>query len=818
MRRTLHEGWTLRPAGGDAPAHVAEAGAVPATVPGTVHTDLLAAGLIPDPYLDANERLLAWIGNADWRYETRFTWVPGDEDRVDLLFEGLETVARVELNGRTLGATANMHRTYRFDVADALRAGDNVLTVTFSSAVRHADAASLELGARPHTNDHPYNAIRTMACSFGWDWGPELVTAGIWRPVGLHAWRVARLSSVRPVVDVDGTTGTVRLHVDVERAGQPGALTVTAEVAGRAAVLHLDPAETSGVVELRVEDVARWWPRGHGDQPLYDLAVTLRGDETDGEPLDAWKRRIGFRTVRVDTEPDAAGTPFRFVVNDRPVLVKGANWIPDDAFPHRVGADRYAQRLAQAEEAGFNLVRVWGGGVFEQDAFYDECDRRGLMVWQDFLFACAAYSEEEPLRSEVAAEVEDNVRRLMPHPSLVLWNGGNENLWGFADWGWQPRLDGRSWGLGYYTDLLPGIVAALDPGRPYSAGSPWSVHPDLHPNDPRHGTTHIWDVWNEVDYTTYLAYRPRFVAEFGWQGPPTWSTLRRAVSDEPLTPESPGMLAHQKAAKGNDKLTAGLVPHLRVPDDMDDWHWAMSLNQARAVQLGVEHFRALAPHCSGSIVWQLNDCWPVTSWAAVDGDGRRKPVFYALVHANADRLVTVQPEGDGLVAALVNDADEAWAGALSARRQTLAGQVLESEEVTVLVQPRSVATVPLPPAVVIPDEPSQEVLVVEVGARRALWFYVEDRDSVLTLPAFDASVTATGTGHRVEVTATSTVRDLALLVDKVDPGATVDDMLVTLLPGETVSWHVTGTGDDAAARLLDPSVLRCANQLVVGAR
>jgi beta-mannosidase len=190
------------------------------------------------------------------------------------------------------------------------------------------------------------------------------------------------------------------------------------------------------------------------------------------------------------------------------------------------------------------------------------------MVWQDFLSACAAYSEEEPLRSEIAAEVEDNVRRLMPHPSLVLWNGGNENLWGFADWGWQPRLDGRSWGLGYYTDLLPGIVTALDAGRPYSAGSPWSVHPDQHPNDPRRGTTHIWDVWNEVDYTAYLAYRPRFVAEFGWQGAPTWSTLRRAVSDEPLTPESPGMLAHQKAAKGNDKLTAGLVPHLRVPDDM----------------------------------------------------------------------------------------------------------------------------------------------------------------------------------------------------------------------------------------------------------
>jgi beta-mannosidase len=814
MRLTLHDGWTVRPTNGDVPADVAATAPLAATVPGTVHTDLLAAGLIPDPYLDGNERLLAWIGSADWRYETTFDWAPGGEDRADLVFEGLDTVAQVELNGQTLIGTSNMHRTYRLDAREVLLAGANTLAVTFSSAVRHADRVSLELGARPHANHHPYNAIRKMACNFGWDWGPDLVTAGIWRPVSLHSWSTARLSAVRPVVGVLGTQGTVSVHVDVERTGLPAPLTLTAQVGGQTASVHLAARQTAGVITLAVEDVARWWPRGHGEQPLYDLTVTLSEEDRSGERLDLWSGRIGFRTVRLDTEVDELGTSFTFVVNDRPVFVKGANWIPDDAFPHRVTRERYAARLAQAEDAGLNLLRVWGGGIYESDDFYEECDERGLMVWQDFLFACAAYSEEEPFRSEVVAEARENVQRLMPHASLVLWNGGNENIWGFADWGWESRLDGKTWGSGYYTEVLPGIVDALDPGRPYSAGSPWSVSPDLHPNDPSHGTMHIWDVWNEVDYTVYRDYRPRFVAEFGWQGPPTWSTLRRSISDRPMTPESPGMLVHQKATKGHHKLTGGLVPHLRVPDDMDDWHWAMSLNQARAVQLGVEHFRALSPLCSGSIVWQLNDCWPVTSWAAVDGDGRRKVVFYALRHANADRLVTIQPRDDNLVVVLVNDTEQRWSGPLSVARRTFAGEVVGAVELTIDVAPRSAQTTELPAAIATPGDPSCELLAAQVGEQRGLWFFAEDRDSALSDAPYEASVTRIATGHRIDVTAISTVRDLALLADKISPDAVVDDMLVTLLPGETVSWEVTGCGDADGAALLTPTVLRSANQLV----
>jgi len=805
MLRTLHDQWTVSPVAGPYPAAVA--GPIEATVPGTVHTDLLAAGLIPDPFLDDNERLTAWIGLTDWHYRTVFTWEPDGHDRAELVFDGLDTVATITLNGQPVGHTANMHRTYRFDVTALLVPGANELAVTFASAVRHADAASLRMGARPHVNHHPYNAIRKMACNFGWDWGPDLVTAGIWRPVRLHTWSTARLAAVRPVVRVDGSRGTVEVQVDLARGPVDADLTVTAAIGDTRHRVRVPAGETAAVVRLEVDDVALWWPHGHGDQPLYELTVTLDG-------LDEWRHRIGFRSVEVVTAPDAAGTPFTVVVNGRPIFVKGVNWIPDDAFPHRIGPDRYAARLAQAREAGVNLVRVWGGGIYEADDFYRECDERGLLVWQDFLFACAAYSEEEPLRSEVVAEARDNITRLMPHPSLALWNGGNENLWGFADWKWSTRLDGRSWGPAYYHEILPSLVAALDPGRAYAAGSPWSFSPDHHPNDPAHATTHIWDVWNERDYTAYRAYRPRFVAEFGWQGPPAWSTLRRALSDDPLTPESPGMLTHQKAANGNDKLVDGLRPHFRVPDDMDDWHWAMSLNQARAVGLGVEHFRALRPHCAGTVLWQLNDCWPVVSWSVVDGDGRRKPAFYALRRAHAPRLATIQPAGDGLVLVLDNDTAAPWEGPVTVARFAFDGTALAKVEVQAAVGPWANQAITLPVDLATPGDPAAELVVADAGPARATWFFVEDRDSALPPPGFTADVTRDPTGYRVTVTATSLLRDLTLLADRVAPDAVVEDALVTLLPGESVTWSVATAAAVDGAAFLDRRVLRSANQLV----
>jgi beta-mannosidase len=782
--RPLHTGWTLTSTDGVGP--------VPATVPGCVHLDLLAAGLIDDPYLDDNEAGTAWIGRTAWVYETAFQWTPeAGPDRVDLVCQGLDTVATVTLNGTEVGHTANMHRSYRFDVGALLVTGTNTLSVRLDSPYVYAEALQRRLGDRPNAYPEPFQYIRKMACNFGWDWGPTLVTAGIWQPIGLHSWRGARLAEVRPLVTVDGDVGRVEVRATIERpSAEP--LTLVATIAGQRVETRVET--TGSTLTLDVECPRRWWPRGYGDQPRYDLDVELR--DGDGAVLDTWTRKVGFRSVRLDTEPDGR---FAIEINGTPVWVRGVNWIPDDAFPSRVDRDRYATRLRQACDANVNFIRVWGGGRYESDDFYDLADELGLLVGQDFLFACAAYPEEEPLASEVAAEAREQVVRLASHPSLVLWTGNNENIWGYRDWGWPEPLAGRTWGLGYYLDVLPRIVADADPTRPYWPGSPYSGDLDRHPNDPAYGTTHIWDVWNTRDYTHYRDYRPRFVAEFGFQAPPAYATLRRASSDEPLTVES----SHQKALGGNDKLLRWLAPHLPAPETFDDWLYLTQVNQARAIQLAIEHFRSLHPWCMGAIVWQLNDCWPVTSWSAVDGDGRRKPLWYALRRAYADRLLTV--DGEALVA--VNDTGQPWVFATVVRRMTLDGEVRAEFATDLAVPPRGTQTVPLPAEVRRPEWPAGELLT----AGPARYFFAEDRDIAYRSPAYDTSVRPVDGGYLVTVNARVLLRDLALFVDRLDPAGTVDDQLVTLLPGESVTFRVSTAAALDLDALVRPPVLRCVN-------
>ncbi|MEV7692338.1 glycoside hydrolase family 2 protein [Microbacterium sp. NPDC089189] len=803
--------WTLRASGGPAPEDVATA-TVAATVPGCAHTDLLAAGLIPDPFLDDNESATAWIGLVDWRYETTFTWNADAAQRHDLAFAGLDTVAEITLNDRTIGATENQHRSYRFEVSDALVEGENTLVVQFRSPVRHANARSVELGARERPYPLPYEAIRKSACSFGWDWGIATATSGIVAPVTLEAWSIARLQEVRVVAAVDQSdAGTVTVDATLERADEaPVAVRVTA--AGTTIEVPVAGTDTTAHAVVHLDGVERWWPVGYGAQPLTDVLVELV--DADGAVLDTRARRVGFRDVHWDTTPDAAGTPFTLVVNGLPIFVKGANWIPDDALTVRITRERLRRRLTQAVDGNLNLIRVWGGGLYESDDFYDLCDELGLLTWQDFLFACAAYPEEEPIRSEVEAEARENIVRLAHHASLVLLTGNNENLWGFEDWGWKQRLDGKTWGAYYYYDLFPRLVDELAPQVPYAPGSPFSPG-GQHPNDEAHGTMHLWEQWNRLDWLTYRDHRPRFVAEFGWQGPPAWTTLTESLSDAPLTPESPGMIVHQKAMEGNVKLTGGLVPHFRKPEQMRAWHWAMQLNQATAVRTALEHFRSHSPHTMGAIVWQLNDCWPVTSWAAIDGAERPKPLFHALRSAFAPRLVTIQPREGGLAAVLVNELRESWTGALELRRLRFDGTVLASETVDVDVAAGGTSTIDLPDSIRQSGDATAELVTATLGGIRGEWFFAEPRDSALEAARVQVSASPTAEGSLVTITADNLVRDLTLLVDVAASDATVLDGLRTLLPGESTTLAVRHGGVVAADAFAHADVLRTANELVV---
>ncbi|HWS35567.1 MAG TPA: glycoside hydrolase family 2 TIM barrel-domain containing protein [Actinoplanes sp.] len=806
LKTDLHTGWTVRAAGGPVPPGIAAA-PVPATVPGTVHTDLLDAGLIPDPFLGANEAELTWFHRSSWIYDTVVTAAPaGDGERVDLVFDGLDTVAAVSFAGAEVGRTRNMHRSYRFDVRHLLHHGGIPLSVRFDSALDYAEGIERELGSRPRPYAHPFNAVRKMACSFGWDWGPDLQTAGIWKGVRLERWHTARLAAVRPLATRDRLT----VHIDLERAAD---IEVTVEVTAgeHTAVIELPAGTDQGAVELAVPDAPLWWPAGYGDQPLVPVTVILR----DGtETLDEHHTRVGFRDVHLDESADEHGSRFTLSVNGREIFVRGLNWIPEDHLLTRITRERLAASVDRAVAANANLLRVWGGGIWETGDFYDVCDERGILVWQDFPLACAAYSEEEPIRSEILAESRENVTRLAPHPSLILWNGGNENIWGYEDWGWKDDLKGATWGARYYYEDFPALLGELDPTRPYHPGSPSSpLFAGVHPNDDRHGTRHEWEAWNRQDYTYHDGFVPRFCSEFGWQAPPTWATLTAALAPEDLHKESAAFLLHQKAEDGNGKLDRGLAHHMRVPADFGDWHWATQLNQARATRYAVQHLRSHAPRTMGSIIWQLNDCWPVTSWAVVDGGGRLKPAWFALRKAYAPRLISFVRRGDRVLLAVINDSDLPWRDSARLLRLRFDGTELAAVDVDLSVAPRSVALIDLDPALIAAVAPESEVLVADVAGLRATHLFAEDKDLKYDPAAVRAHTVAVPGGYSVTVTAASFARDVAVLADRVAPDAVVDDMLVDLLPGETHTFTVLFEGDVDGELFSAPEVLRSANSL-----
>lgn len=825
----LDKGWTLRVSD---PAPDAPSGApdwrLAADVPSVVHTVLMDHGHIPDPYVGQNEESQHWVGRSEWEYSTTFDHDGNDDRRTELVFEGLDTIAVIRVNGQELLHTYNQHRSYVLDVTDVVRPGSNELTMVFKNVREYAEHIRAAVGDLPNGNPEPFQYVRKSACNFGWDWGPNLVTAGPWKPVGIRRFRTARLQSVRPsvattVVPASGTSagelpakGHSRVEVDVEvlRApGDSGELGLKVNIEGKTESITIPADSHQARVVVDLEDVELWWPHDMGAQPLSQLTVTL---DADGHELDAWTKSIGFRQFELRTEQDDAGTSFVFAVNGTDIFVKGANWIPDDCFPSRITEDRLRQRLSQAAAANVNLLRVWGGGIYESDTFYELCDRMGILVWQDFLFACAGYPEDGPLAEEVAGEVRDNIARLMSHPSLVLWNGNNECVWGFWDWDWKPQLDGRSWGWGYYSELLPALVAELDPTRPYWNGSPYSGDPELHPNDPKHGNVHIWDVWNQKDYSHYADWNARFVSEFGFQGPPNWSTLTRVLAPADLDVESPAFLQHQKAEDGTGKLQRGLSAHLPEPGNFQDWHFLTQVNQARAIRFGIEHFRAGSPVCAGSIVWQLNDCWPVTSWAAIDGYGQLKPLWYAIRESYRPRLATIQPRGDGLAVVLVNDSAEPWSGTLTVERlrtalPTEAGPQLPRPEAAHRfvfdVGPRGKTEIGLPKDLSETGQPLTDVLVARgegLGhGDRILHFYAEDKDRVTEPARIAARASKVPDGVEVTVTAETIVRDLVLQADRLDPDATVSEQCISLLPGESHTFRVASAVDGADGSGLD---------------
>jgi len=835
-RHTLTDGWRLTAVSGlehipaDLKERLADTG-VEARTPGCVHTDLIAAGLMPDPFIGLNDQEQAWIGRVDWCYENSIevTNAMLNAGRLDLMCEGLDTIAEVSVNGELIGASESMFIPLRIGLRDVAKPGENLLKITFRSPLHYAEKMLDRLGNLPHCGGgsnpiRPYNMIRKMACNFGWDWGPAMITSGIWKPIRIEAWSTARLGDVRPLVTrADHKLAEVQLHIPTHVDDSPPA-DVVAQVTlsapdGKRLTKRTKPigAGTEVSLTLEVESPKRWYPAGYGEQPLYTLCVQLA--DTDGQVIDTVEKMIGLREARLVTDPDSDGNgeSFYIEVNGERVYCKGANWIPDDTFLHRVTPERYRERITQAKDANMNMLRVWGGGIYESDDFYDVCDELGILVWQDLLTACALYPEESPFDELFEAELRHHIPRLSSHPSLVLWNGGNECIWAAFDWGdeWERlrNQDERGWGLGYWLDRFPRVINELDPTRAYWANSPFSGSIDITPNDETRGNCHLWDVWNgHGEYENYLKHRSRFASEFGFQGPPTWPTLDGSIAVHDRRWDSPGMHNHNKQEGGQQRADTLIDAYFSKPDNFDDWLYLAQLNQARALTLGCEWFRALSPHNSGALYWQLNDCWPVTSWATIDAGGRPRPAWFATKRFFRNRLITILPSdhdpANGLAVYMHNDHAEAWSGVCTVRRITLEGETLDSLEQTVDIAPRGSQGITLPDRLAAPTD---AILVAEIGGDRVVWFTQRDKDIDYPWPSFEAETAPADDGLILTITARTLLRDLTIYPDRLDPEASIDDQGLTLLPGDTRSFLINTRKEMSAEALTTRPVMQVAN-------
>jgi beta-mannosidase len=690
IRRTfLHEGWQLAcPHWLEAPGRLGYSRLewLPAQVPGYVHTDLMRAGVVADPFAELHELGAQWIDAERWSYRTRFTFTPDAALPVRLLrFDGLDTIASVWLDGVKLGESDNMFVALELDVSERLAPGEHELRIDFEPAVavgreRRARYLASEGLPRDVVRFDERAFVRKAQYMYGWDWGPCLVSAGIWRPVTLveHAGRLLDVS----IEQTHGADGTVELCP-------------VAELEGGGVVLHELEGIATDVADgavVRLVEPALWWPAGLGPQPLLTVRSRLyAAGDAGGRVLDERVTRIGLRRIRLLREPDRHGESFELEVNGRRIYCVGGNWIPDDSFPTRVDRARLRRQLERARDLNMNMLRVWGGGLYESDDFYELCDELGLLVWQDFPYACSYYPDDPDALKAARREARENIRRLRSHPSLALWCGNNENRTMFeSGWDDPARHPPRYYGDKIYDGVLPQVLAELDAGRPYVPSSPGG---GAVANGGGSGDQHYWDVWHgRGDWKFYDDSSGRFVSEFGFAAAPSaaaWQRILPAhVDPGALDMRHAAARWHDKTLKGYDTFAGFVALHYPAAKNLEEWTYFSQLNQRDALRHGIEHFRRDSV-CKGALIWQLNDCWPVQSWAVIDSEGRYKAAAFELRRLFAPALASIVIDGEkaSLYAALDNSLDGIAEHATLEARSLLDGRRLAQAETRVELAP-----------------------------------------------------------------------------------------------------------------------------------
>ena len=644
-----------------------------ARVPGTVHQDLLDHGRLPDPFYGMNEQKVQWVEKEDWLYRTVFT-VTADQLKSDaawLTFEGLDTYADVYLNGSLLLKADNMFVGHKLAVKDVLREGENRLMIRFRSPVEEtAPQWDTDGFNYPADNDHSEKRMsvytRKAPYSYGWDWGIRLATSGIWRPVKLTfcngaaiddffvrqqevTEQVAKVDNQLEINNVTSTPKEAQVKVVYAYGEQADTLTRT---------VVLQPGKNSLSMPAWIEKPHLWMPNGWGDPALYTFTATV---SVDGKEVASREEAIGLRSIRVVMEDDKDGKSFYFEVNGKPMFAKGSNYIPGDALLPNMTGERYARLFEDIRAANMNMVRVWGGGIYEDDRFYEEADRNGILVWQDFIFACTTYPHDPTFLKRVSEEAVYNMRRLRNHASLAMWCGNNEIYEGMRYWGWKDKYSPVVWKEmteGYdvlFRQLLPELVAANDPGRFYMHGSPYEANWGR-PESWKIADSHNWGTWyGQKPFESLDTEIPRFMSEYGFQAFPEMKTIRMFASPEDYELESPVMNVHQKASIGNFLIKKTMALYYKVPEKFEDLIYAGLILQGQGMRHGIEAHRRHRPYCMGSLPWQLNDSWPVVSWSSIDYYGNWKAMHYQIRRAFAPVLVDAIKEGNNLSYYIMSD-------------------------------------------------------------------------------------------------------------------------------------------------------------------
>jgi beta-mannosidase len=809
---TLHDGWTFRQVGREE--------WYPARVPGVVHLDLFDNGLIGDPFYRDYERGLQWIGKTDWEYRAEFVVPPDIREavvgrrgfsgrragrrNVEIVFDGLDTYARVFLNGKLVLEADNFYRQWRVPVLGNLRDGRNELRIVFRSPINEdlpkVAARGYELPAVNDQGEKTSVYTRKAPYQFGWDWGPRLVTCGIWKPVRLEAWDDARIVDVflkQEELGKDRARLTAEVEVLARRPANgalpPTAIEVTVEgFAGPAATVKIPLREGARThkVPFEIPSPRLWWPNGYGEQPLYTVKTRLL---MGGRAVDEARDRIGLRTLELHRAGDPWGKSFEFVVNGVPVFAKGANWIPADSFLPRITRERYAQLLGSARDAHMNMLRVWGGGIYESDVFYELADEMGLLLWQDFHFSCSLYPADKKFLKNVEVEAEQAVRRLRNHPSLALWNGNNEMEAGWFQWGWKERFPGWLWSdyQAIFHEMLPKVVARFDPTRSYWPSSP-SANREAAPGDPGNGDMHYWGVWHGAEpFSAFERQKTRFMSEYGFQSFPEMKTIRSFARWDDLAIDSPVMMSHQKHPRGNQLIREYMLRDYREPKDFPSFLYVSQVLQAEGIKLGAEYLRRSRPRTMGSLYWQLDDCWPVASWASIDYFGRWKALQYYARRFYAALLVSTSEEDGQVDVHVVSDLVTPVAATLEVRLLDLAGVVVWEKKQDVTVAPlASEKHLSIPRAELLSGREASAVFlhVRLVADGRALAenarFFVPPKDMALRKPQIKVETTPAEGGFKATLSTDILARHVRLVYAPDD--GSFSDNYFDLVPGRPV--------------------------------